>query len=150
MVLVNKKLKDIIDSAKDANLIEILQDIQEEFGYLSKENLTYLSKRLRIPVIEIYGVASFYTAFKLEQEGKYVIKVCRGTACHVKGSKGLLEHIERKLNIKAGETTKNKKISLEAVYCIGACARAPAMMINKKIYGNITPAKADQIIGDLK
>ena len=148
--MVDEKLLKIIAAGKESNLIEILQDIQEEFGYLSKENLTFLSKKLKIPVIEIYGVASFYTAFKLEQEGKYVVRVCRGTACHVKNSKDILEHLERKLGISAGETTKDKKITLEAVYCIGACARAPAVMVNKKVYGNVTRAIADRIIGSLK
>jgi NADH-quinone oxidoreductase E subunit len=128
------------------NSVEVLQEIQREFGYLSKENMTYASKKLGIPLVKMYGVATFYAGFRHSPEGKYRISLCRGTACHVKGSKSLLEYLEKKLNIKSGETTKELAFSLHSVNCLGACAKAPAMMINDVVYGELTEKKIDAII----
>ncbi|MFH0875751.1 MAG: NADH-quinone oxidoreductase subunit NuoE [archaeon] len=131
------------------NSVEILQDIQKEFGYLSEENLKDAAKALDIPLAKLYGVATFYALFKLSPEGKYRISVCRGTACHVKGSKNLMEYIEKKINIKAGETTNDTMFSLQRVNCLGACAKAPAMMINDVVYGDLTEQKIDKILAGL-
>ena len=132
------------------NSVEILQDIQKEYGYISKENMQLASKRLNIPLEKLYGVATFYALFKLHPDGKYKISVCRGTACHVKKSKQLMEYIEKKLKIKAGETTSDSKYSLQRVNCLGACAKAPAMMINDVVYGDLTEKEIDRIIGELQ
>lgn len=136
-------------SSKD-DLIPAMQEIQKNYGYLSRENLDLLSKKINIPMSHIYGVATFYTMFKFSPRGKYHISVCRGTACHVHNSEDLLKHIEKKLNIKAGEITKDNLISLECVNCIGACAKAPAIMINEEVYGNLDTDKVDEILLGLK
>jgi len=136
--------------SKKEDLIPALQEMQDTFGYLSEENLTILSDELNIPLVNVYGVATFYTMFRFKPKGKYLISVCRGTACHVHNSENLLEHLQRKLNIKTGETTKDNKFSLFSVNCIGACAKAPAIMINSDVYGNLDEQKINKILQGLK
>lgn len=132
------------------DLIPALQDIQKEYGYLSEDNLVLLSKKIDVPLTQISGVATFYNWFKLKPVGKYHISICRGTACHVNNSEQLQKSIEKKLKIKAGELTDDKMFSLECVNCIGACAKAPAMMINDVVYGELTEKKIDAILDDLR
>ncbi|MBN1157169.1 NADH-quinone oxidoreductase subunit NuoE [Candidatus Woesearchaeota archaeon] len=132
------------------NVVEALQKIQSENGFLPKEELIRISHELDIPGTDIYGVATFYGQFKLAERGKYIVSVCTGTACHVKGSNNLLDFLEKYLKIKAGETTADRKITLEAVNCIGACARAPAIMINDNVYGELDEEKVKKIIAGLK
>ena len=131
-------------------LIPILQQVQKEFGYLSEENMHYISKKLKISLAHIYGVATFYTQFKFEKQGKYQIQVCRGTACQVKGGGNLLEYLKKKLQIEEKATTSDGLFSLEAVNCVGACAIAPVMVINGKTYGNLTIDKIDGLLSELK
>lgn len=135
---------------KDKNVIGLLQDIQEKKGFISHEDIVKISKNLDIPAVNLYGVLTFYSQFKLNKPGKYKISICRGTACHVKNSDVLLRSIEKILKIKPGETTKDEKFSLESVNCIGACAKAPAMMINEKVYGDLTEDKMKRIIDSLE
>ncbi len=145
-----EQIDKIIEKCKGTkNAVEILQEIQKECGFISRENMIAASKRLDVPLVKLYGVATFYTQFKLHPEGQYKIAVCRGTACHVKSSKKLLEHLEKKLKIKAGETTADNKFTLECVNCIGACAKAPAMMINDTVYGDLREKMIDKIIEEL-
>jgi len=132
------------------DLIPALQAIQKEFGYLSEENLEILSKKIKTPLTTISGVTTFYNQFKLKPIGRYHISVCRGTACHVHNSAELLKYIEKKLRIKAGELTEDGKFSLEPVNCIGACAKAPAMMINDVVYGELDEKKISNILDSLK
>jgi NADH-quinone oxidoreductase E subunit len=132
--------------SKAEDLITALQDIQKEFGYLSEENLILLSKKINVPLTQISGVATFYNWFKLRPVGKYHISVCRGTACHVNNSEHLLKFIEKKLKIASGELTEDKMFSLECVNCIGACAKAPAIMINDIVYGELTEEKLDALL----
>jgi NADH-quinone oxidoreductase E subunit len=132
------------------DLMPALQDIQKEYGYLSEENLIIVSKKLNVPLSQISGVATFYNWFKLKPVGKYHVAICRGTACHVNNSEQLQKFIEKKLRINAGELTDDKIFSLECVNCIGACAKAPAMMINNVVYGELTEKKIDIILDDLK
>jgi NADH-quinone oxidoreductase E subunit len=131
-------------------LIPALQEIQKEYGYLSEENLILLSKKINVPLAHISGVATFYNWFKLKPVGKYHIAICRGTACHVNNSEQLLKFLEKKLKINAGELTDDKIFSLECVNCIGACAKAPAMMINDEVFGELTEKKIDNILDDLR
>ncbi|MGE0792827.1 MAG: NAD(P)H-dependent oxidoreductase subunit E [Candidatus Woesearchaeota archaeon] len=149
-----KKLKEDflnnLEKHEKLNTIELLEEIQNKFGYISKENFIKLSKELDIPLIELTGIATFYKNFKFEKQGKNIIKICNGTACNVKKSPELLKHLENILKIKAGETTNDFKFSLEIVNCIGACARAPAMMVNDNIYGELTKEKIEKIIENLK
>src|SRR3989338_6733459 len=113
----------------DIQLVSILQDVQNRFSYIPEDIIREISNELGIPVGDFYGVATFYSQFKLKRSGRYVINVCSGTACHVKGSKVLVEHLKEVLNIDAGDTTTDGLFTLEPVNCIGACARAPAMLI---------------------
>jgi NADH-quinone oxidoreductase subunit E len=133
--------------AKD-DLIPILQDAQEEFGYLSKETISEISRHLKISEAGVYGVITFYALFKLKPAGKNIVRVCRGTACHVKGQTRVLNEIQTRLGIQPGETTPDMEYELETVACIGACALAPVMTIGKEVYGQMTAQKAAEVFGD--
>jgi NADH-quinone oxidoreductase E subunit len=132
------------------DLIPALQDIQRAFGYLSEDNLVILSKKIKTSLTIISGVATFYNQFKLKPIGRYHISICRGTACHVHNSADLLKFAEKKLKIKSGELTLDGKFSLEPVNCLGACAKAPAMMINDVVYGELDEKKISDIIDSMK
>ena len=132
------------------NVVAILQELQKNKGYLEKEDVIQIAKQLKIPAVYLFGVATFYSMFKLYKPGKYIISMCRGTACHVKNSLSLLNYLEEILKIKAGQTTKDSMFTLETVNCIGACAKAPAMMINNTVYGELTKEKVKKIISELK
>ena len=127
-------------------LISILQDIQEEYNYLPQEALNIVSKTLDIPLIDIVGVATFYRAFSLEPRGKHLVTVCLGTACHVRGGPKILEEFERKLNVKAGETTKDGQFSLETVACMGCCAIGPVVVIDGDYQAQTTIRKVASIL----
>lgn len=132
------------------NLVMELQKIQDRLGYLPRISLEKLSLKKGIPGTEIFSVATFYSQFRLEKTAKYTIYVCTGTACHVKRSAALLKFIEKTLGIIAGEMTKNKLIKLETVNCIGACAKAPAIMINDRVYGDLDNKRLTDILQGLK
>ena len=137
----NAELEAYISENKDVEgvLIPVMQKAQELFGYLSLETMELISERLDVPVSEIYGVVTFYSFFSLTPKGKYVIGVCLGTACFVKGSEKLLDTAKEALKIKEGETTEDGKFSLEATRCIGACGLAPVFTVNDEVYGKATP-----------
>jgi len=120
-------------------LIPVLQAAQNAYGYLSKEIIQYTAEKMNIPVSQIYGVVTFYSQFHLNPRGKNIIRVCQGTACHVRGAKAILQAIEDNLNISAGKTTQDLKFTLETVACIGACGLAPVLMINDDTHGRLTP-----------
>ena len=128
------------------HLIPILQDIQKEYGYLSKENMIRIGEYLEMSPNEVYGVASFYQQFKFIKPGKYIISVCLGTACFVKGGKILAETVRTKLNIEPGETTDDGIFSFERVACLGCCALAPVVQIDGEVYGQVKPAKLLRLI----
>jgi NADH:ubiquinone oxidoreductase subunit E len=130
------------------NLIPILQHVQEKFGYLPEEAIQVIASFLHLSSSTVYSVSTFYTQFKLVPSGKKVIKICRGTACHVGGSASLLHDIERRLCIKPGETTSDLEHSLETVACIGACALAPVMIINDEVYGRMNTTDAGKILSN--
>ncbi|MBU0628181.1 MAG: NAD(P)H-dependent oxidoreductase subunit E [Nanoarchaeota archaeon] len=138
------------EEVKKPNVVAILQDLQEEKGFLSREDMIKISKEMGIPGVDISGVATFYSQFRQTKPGKYKISMCTGTACHVKNSGALLSYLEELLGIKAGQTTKDEKITLEFVNCIGACAKAPAMMINNTVYGELDKKKVKKIVESLK
>lgn len=119
-----------------SSLIEVLHKSQEIFGYLSEEVQSYVAYRLNVPVTKVYGVVTFYSYFTTKPRGKYVINICMGTACFVKGANLILEEFERKLNIKAGETTEDGKFTIEVLRCVGACGLAPVVTVNDKVYGH--------------
>ncbi|MHA1520014.1 MAG: NADH-quinone oxidoreductase subunit NuoE [Promethearchaeota archaeon] len=124
-------------------LIPVLQAVQSEHGYLSEKHIYVISDHLSIPSSKIYGVATFYTQFRLKPLGRHVINLCQGTACHVKGSEKLIPVFEQELKCKAGETTKDGKFTFNLVACLGACALSPVVNIDSDFYGNIK-------IGDIK
>lgn len=131
-------------------LIAMLQDIQTEFNYLPREALEELSERVEIPLSRIYSVATFFKAFSLKPLGKYILKVCLGTACQIKRGQKIIESIEHQLNIKEGGTTEDMKFSLHKVYCIGCCGQAPAMMIKDDVFGYLTSHKIKKILSKYK
>jgi|SRR5690554_3237650 len=118
-------------------LIALLQDIQDKYNYLPENELKVIAEFLEMPLSRVYGVATFYNQFRLNPLGENVIKVCRGTACHVKNSSNILFNIETNLKTKAGETSRDKKFSVEVVNCIGACSIAPVITINDEYYGRV-------------
>ncbi len=139
-----------IDPVKRDALIGILQEIQEKEGYLSREQMIAVGRQLKLPVSKVYGVATFYNQFRFHAPGKYHIQLCRGTACHVKGSLGVLEAVKRYLKIEANETTKDGLFSLEVVACIGACGLAPVLSINGEFHASMTPEKAEKVLADIR
>ena len=126
-----------------------LHFIQKERGYLSEEDALFLAKELNLPPVEVYSVASFYSMFTLKERGRYIIRVCVSLPCYLKGSREILQALTEELNISVGQTTADKRFTIEVVSCLGACDKAPAMMINEEIYGNLTPAKVKEIIRQL-
>jgi len=129
---------------KQAKLIHILQQIQEEYGYLPEELLREISKELTIPLSEIYSVASFYKMFSFKPKGKNTVRVCLGTACYVKGSNKILQALEQEFKVKTGDTTDDLTMTLERVCCIGCCGLAPVSMINDEVIGEIFDGKRVQ------
>ena len=125
-------------NAQRDSLIPILQDVQEKQGYLSRESVEMVGKALDIPASKIYGVATFYNQFRFTPQGQFHIQVCRGTACHVKGSLAVLDALKRELKVEAGETTRDGLFSLEVVACIGACGLAPVIAIDGHFHANLT------------
>jgi len=128
------------------SLIPILQEVQEEENYLSKDNVKRIGKYLGLPTSKIYGVATFYNQFRFEALGNYHIQICRGTACHVKGSEQVLEEFKRELDIEPGETSRNGDFSLEIVSCIGACGLAPVITVNGEVHSKVQPGDVKDII----
>lgn len=131
-------------------LMPLLHEAQSTFGYLPIEVQKIISEELKMPLAEIYGVATFYSQFTLIPKGEYNIGVCLGTACYVKGSQALLEEIEKGLGIKVGETTVDRRFSLEATRCIGACGLAPVITVNEDVYGKLVPADIKGILAKYK
>ena len=129
--------------------IPVLQKVQEEIGYLPEETISEIANFLGLTKNEIYGVATFYAQFRFEKQGEHTIKCCQGTACYVQGGRRILETVEDELNIESGKTTTDDyKFSLERVACFGSCALAPVMVVDKTVYGRMTPAKARQILSE--
>ncbi len=131
---------------QEGSLIPILQEAQEIYGYLSEELLSEIGKRLHIPMSRIFGVVTFYAQFYTSPRGRYTVRVCRGTACHVRGGKHVLKAVQQTLGIEEGETTPDFKFTFETVACLGACALSPVLLVNKNYYGKLTPAKVEQVL----
>ncbi len=142
------RLKEILSPFKTqrSDLIPVLQAVQHEYGYLPEQQMKGIAKFLGVPESQVYGVATFYAQFHFSPRGKNIIRMCRGTACHVKGVSKAADKIQEKLEIRVGETTPDLKFTYEEVACIGACGLAPVMMINDRTYGKLTPDKVKDII----
>jgi NADH:ubiquinone oxidoreductase subunit E len=130
-----------------SQLVEVLLDIQEKYKYLPEDMLREVSRRLNLPLIEVFRVANFYRAFSLSPQGEHLLTVCLGTACHVRGAPKLIDEACRILNIAPGDTTNDGKFTLETVHCLGACALSPVAIIDGKYYEHVTPGKLRSIIG---
>ena len=145
---IDPKMIEILNkytTAKD-NLIQILNEVQDYYGYIPEKAQVAISEYLDMPMAEIYGVVTFYSRFTLKPKGKYHIAVCLGTACFVKGSENVLERAKERLGIDVGETTKDGKFSLEATRCIGACGLAPVFTVNEEVYGKATVKMMDEVL----
>jgi NADH-quinone oxidoreductase subunit E len=130
-----------------ASLITLLQQVQKKFGYISSEAITEISSLTGLTESYIFGVASFYSQFSFTPRGRHTIKVCLGTACHVRGGQGILDEISRYLGAVAGGTTSDNRYTLERVACFGSCALAPVMVVDDDVYGRMTVPRAKEIIG---
>ena len=142
----------ICDSHKGepSPLMIVLEEIQREFGYIPFEVQEIVAEKLSLPVSEVYGVVTFYNFFSLNPKGKYVIGVCLGTACYVKNSQAVIDRFEEVLAIKPGETSADGLFTIEALRCIGACALAPAVSVNGKVYPMVTPDKVPAIVAEYR
>ena len=148
----DEKMKEILETyTKDkSNLIQILNEVQEYYGYIPKSAQVEISEYLELPMAEVYGVITFYSRFTLKPKGKYNVSVCLGTACFVKGSEKILDRLKEKLGIDVGQTTPDGKFSIEATRCIGACGLAPVFTVNDEVYGKATPEMIDKVIEEYK
>ena len=148
---VKEETKEILKKypKEKGQLIMILNDIQEKYGYIPKQSQIVISEDLSIPMAEIYGVITFYSRFTLSPKGKYNIAVCLGTACFVKGSEQILERVKQKLGIDVGQTTEDGKFSIDATRCIGACGLAPVFTVNGEVYGKATVKMMDEVLDKL-
>jgi NADH-quinone oxidoreductase E subunit len=149
-VLALDHIKEKYREARRDALIPILQDLQMYQGYLSEESLREVSRMLDLPLSKIYGVASFYNQFRFQPIGRHHVLVCRGTACHVKGSVTLLQALRHELKVEPGQTTRDGLFTLDVVACIGACGLAPVICINGEFHAKMTPEKAVALIATLR
>ena len=133
-------------SSQKGALIPILQQAQEVYNYLPRPVLERIARRLRLPISKIYGVATFYSQFYLERRGRHVLKICDGTACHVKGTPALLTGIREEYGLKPGETTEDYELTMEVVYCLGSCALAPVAVLDDQVAGNLKREDLSQVV----
>ena len=149
---IKEEMKEILEVYKvdKENLIPILNDVQEKYGYIPKLAQLEISNYLGVPMAEIYGVITFYSRFTLEPKGKYNISVCLGTACFVKGSQSILDRLKDRLKIEEGKTTEDGKFSIDTTRCVGACGIAPVFTVNDEVYGHATVKKLDEVLKKIK
>jgi len=142
------KMEPILEKfrGQDGALIPVLQEAQSIYGYLPEEVLARISRELKIPLSRIYGVVTFYAQFYLTPRGRHTVRVCRGTACHVRGGKNVLKAVQQFLGIEESETTADFKFTFETVACLGACALSPVLLVDKTYYGKLTPAKVEKVL----
>jgi len=135
---------------KEGIAIPLLADVQREIGYVGEEAVEHVGAELCIPPAELFGVATFYAMFRFQPQGKHVVRLCRGTACHVQGSGLIVNHLERTLGIQDGETTSDLMFTLQCVACLGCCSLAPVMMVGDDVHGRLTPEKAVDVLEKLR
>jgi len=149
---IEERLSQILLSyqGSEDELIPLLQQVQQVFGYLPELAMKEVAKFLKLPESTVFGVSTFYAQFKLVPTGRNVIRVCRGTACHVRGGARILREVEKRLGIKPGESTPDLEYCLETVACIGACALAPTMVVNNETYGQMTTRKVAEVLDQVR
>ena len=147
-----EKFAEIIEkhTQKQWGLIPLLQKVQESFGYVPLETIEAIAEALDLYPSQVQGVITFYAGFSTEPRGKCVLKVCRGTACHVKGGKSMLRVIQKDLDLEEGETSPDYQFTLETAACLGACFLAPAMMVDREYYGKLNPTKVNSVLGEYR
>ena len=147
-----KELGDYIDQndLRENDLIAVLHKAQELFGYLGEEVQLFVSEKLEVPVSKVYGVITFYSFFTTEPKGKYVINVCAGTACFVRGAGEIIDEFKKYLSIEVGETTEDGLFTLDTLRCVGACGLAPVVMVNNRVYGHFTKKNVEEVINEHK
>ena len=147
-----EKIDQVIDKFKNRQgvLIPVLKEVQDICGYLPKKVQHRIAQGLQLPASQVYGVVSFYAFFTTIPRGKHVIRVCLGTACYVRGSKQIVDNLQRELHVEVGGITQDRQFSLEAVRCLGACGLAPVMVVGSDTYGMITPGKAIEIVSSYR
>jgi NADH:ubiquinone oxidoreductase subunit E len=152
IVEIDPELQEVFESHDSSreNLIPILQEIQDRKAYLSRESVSQVAEYLGLSENDVYGVATFYAQFRFHPPGRHHIKVCEGTACHVRGSRLLVEEVTRKIGITPGETTLDREFSLERVACFGSCALAPVVVLDEKVFGRMTTRKIQKLIQGAK
>jgi NADH:ubiquinone oxidoreductase subunit E len=145
-----EKIDMVIDKYKNRHgaLIPVLKEVQDVCGYLPRKVQHRIADRLHLPTSQIFGVVSFYAFFTTVPRGKYIIRVCMGTACYVRGAKEILDSLQRELGIHVGEITRDRKFTLEAVRCVGACGLAPVVVVGQDTHGMVTPGRAVHILGN--
>lgn len=145
---IDKELQDVFSrfSGEKKELIPLLQDVQDVYGYLPKEAMKAVARFVSVSESQVYGVATFYAQFYFTRQGKHKVKICYGTACHVKGATRVLETFERQLGIDCGSTTEDYQYSMERVACVGSCALAPVVVADESVYGQVEPARAKEIL----
>ena len=145
---IREKTKKIVEPwlVKKGGLIPILQEVQAQLGFLPQESLETISRELKIPPAEIFGVATFYAQFHLQPRGRHIVRVCRGTACHVRGSLKVLEKVKELTGVGENQTTPDLRYTLEPVACLGACGLSPVMMVDTQTFGRLTPDKVKGIL----
>lgn len=151
--MIEKKCEQILDKyySEKGSVISILQDVQEAFGYIPEDAVFWFSKKLNIPASNFFGVATFYAQFYLKPRGKNIITACCGTACHVKGAEPMINRIRADLAVAEGEdTTHDGQFTIEKLACVGACSIAPVLIVNKKVYGNMSPDKASKTLKEFE
>jgi NADH:ubiquinone oxidoreductase subunit E len=146
------ELDGIIERHKNGKweLIPLLQDVQATYGYIPPESIMPIAEALNLYPSQVQGVVTFYSGLSLKPKGKYVCRVCRGTACHVKGSRSILRLMKRELELEEGETSPDYRFTLETVACLGACFLAPTMMINRDYFGKLSPTKLSSVLGEYR
>ena len=146
------RISSIINAHKNEQwgLIPLLQDIQESIGYIPPESIEMISEALKIFPAQVQGVITFYAGFSLTPKGKYVVRVCRGTACHVKGGRSILRLMKKELGLREGETSPDYQFTLETVACLGACFLAPTMMVNRTYFGKLSPPKVSSVLAQFE
>ncbi len=131
---------------KPSNLIRVLQAVQEKYGYIPKESVKFIADSLRVFPSQVQGVMTFYAEFSMTPRGRNIVRVCRGTACHVRGGRGVLRVTQKVLDLDEGKTSEDLKYTLETVSCLGACALAPVMVVNKVYYGQMDPKRIESVL----
>lgn len=151
--MIATEIDDILSKYPEAGrdaLIPILQDVQDAQGYLSKDAVARVGEYLKLPASKIYGVATFYNQFRFQPQGQHHIQICRGTACHVKGSAAVLDRLQRELGVESGQTTRDGLFSLEVVACIGACGLAPVISVNGEFHAKLAPDDVTKVLDEYR